>query len=305
MEASFPQIAATALINLSLAWVVGTLAAHIWLKNVSAGWRSPVARSLYGALPYAVVICAGALLLSLWAEAAVMADVPLLEAGTPFREMLKSTHYGHAGVAALGFSGLALAAHLLLRKRQKSMSYVVMIATCIVLLASARVSIGHAFEYGAFSVATFVELLHIVMMALWTGIVFVAAWMTLSIVYRFEDSAMVDRAWFLNCLSHWATVALITILATGAYNSYRVLGNPAQLVDTFYGRVLLFKLSMVAMAILLGGYNKFAGLPAALSSTGDSVHGLRKVIVVLRIESVVLFFVVVAAAVLTGSAPPA
>jgi putative copper resistance protein D len=306
MEASFPQVVATALINLSLAWVVGTLAAHVWLTSVSAAWCVPISRALYRALPYALVICTSALLLSLWSEAAVMADVSFAEAGTPFREMLKSTHYGHAGLAALGLSVLALVAHFFLKKQQGSTSYVLAIATCVVLLAAARVSIGHAFEYGALSLATAVELLHILMMALWAGIVFVAGWMTLSIVNALEDGATTDRARFLDCLSHWATMALIAIAATGAYNAYRVLDSPAQLLGSFYGKVLLFKLVMVASAILLGGYNKFVGLPAALSSHSvhDSTHGLKKVIAILRIESMVLFLAVLAAAVLTGSAPP-
>jgi putative copper resistance protein D len=307
MEALLPQVVATSLINLSLALVVGALAALVWLMKEAAPWREQVSQSLYRVVYQALIACACALLLSLWAEAAAMADVPLLDAGPAFREMLKSTHYGHAGVAAIVVVGLAMAAHLALVKRDASKTYAGMIAACLVLFAAARVSIGHAFEHGPFSLPVVLELVHVLMMALWTGAVFVAGWLVLPIVQACEQSATTHRASLLNSLSDWATVALLAILVTGAYNAYRVIGTPGDVVSTFYGNVLLFKLAMVVTAILLGGYNKFTGLPAALSfhSSEDSSRALRKVIAVLRIESFALFFAVVAAAVLTGSAPPA
>ena len=234
-----------------------------------------------------------------------MADVPFFEAGPAFKEMLKSTHYGHAGLTAIAVAVLALTGHFCMPNPKPSKAYVCLIAVCVGLLAAARVSIGHAFEHGPFSLAVAVELLHVLMMAVWTGIVLIAGWLALPIVSRSEQFATPDRAAFLSSLSDWATVALLAILATGTYNTFRVLHTPADLFG-FYGNVLLFKLAMVATAILLGGYNKFFGLPAATSSRlDDSARGLRRVITVLRVESVALVLVVTAAAVLTGSAPPA
>ncbi|GGI55664.1 copper resistance D family protein [Oxalicibacterium solurbis] len=305
MEASLPQVIATSFINVSLAWVVGALAARAWLTKVSADWRIPASRALYLLMPYALITCACALLFSLWSEAVVMADVPFFEGGAAFKEMLKSTHYGHAGLTAITAVVLALAGHLVLANRETPKFYAATIAVFVVLLGAARVSIGHAYEYGAFSLATAVELVHVLAMAMWAGIVFIAGWVALPIVSKSEHTAIPDRASFLNSLSDWATVALIAIVATGAYNAYRVLHAPADLFS-FYGNVLLFKLAMVAIAILLGAYNKFFGLPGASAyEFNDNTSGLRRVITVLRVESVALFLAIVAAAVLTGSAPPA
>jgi putative copper resistance protein D len=64
---------------------------------------------------------------------------------------------------------------------------------------------------------------------------------------------------------------------------------------------------LVLIAIALGGFNKFLGLPAALSfgePAAKAHRGLRTVIAVLRIESIALLLVLIAAAVLTSSAPP-
>jgi len=62
----------------------------------------------------------------------------------------------------------------------------------------------------------------------------------------------------------------------------------------------MFKVVLVSVAIALGGFNKFVGLPTADASQ----TGLRKVIAVLRIESIALLLVLIAAAFLTSSAPP-
>lgn len=305
MEASLPQVIATSLINISLAWVVGVLAARVWLMQTSADWRISASRTLHCLMPYALLACAGALLLSLWSEAVVMGDVPFFSAWPAFREILKSTHYGHAGLTGIVAVLLALAGHLGIANRNAPKIYIGMITVCVVLLGAARVSIGHAFEYGAFSLATSVEFVHVMAMAMWTGIVFIAGWIVLPIVSRSEQIATPDRTFLLASLSDWATVALLAILATGAYNAYRVLNTPADLLS-FYGNVLVFKLVMVASAILLGAYNKFFGLPTASScQRNDSTPGLRRVITVLRVESAALIFAIAAAAVLTGSAPPA
>ena len=108
-------------------------------------------------------------------------------------------------------------------------------------------------------------------------------------------------------MSDWATVALVGILATKTYNAYRVLGSPRQLIEVGCGQVLTFKLCLVFIAIALGGFNKFVGLPASLSvgeSAAKAHRGLRTVIAALRIESIALLLVLMAAAVLTSSAPP-
>lgn len=312
MEPTLPQTAATALINVSLAWMTGVLASRFWLMKGSAAWREPVVRRLDLAMPAGLVACAVGLLLSLWAQAAAMGDVAWRDAWPACAEMLAVTHYGHAGVAALALLIAAMFFHWRFRRKGAEMRYVASLAVLVLLVAATRVAIGHAFEHGPLSVAALAEWVHILLMALWAGEVFVAAWLVLPRVLVEEAFPTRERAAYLGAMSHWATAALAGILATGAYNTYRVLGGPRDLIDGDYGHVLVFKLCFVLLAIVLGGVNRFYGLPAALSSNGrmgkqgmmKSQRGLRTVIVVLRVESAALLLVLVAAAVLAGNAPP-
>lgn len=306
MELALSQVFATTLVNLSLAWIVGVLASRFWLATAAGRWREPVGKRLSFSMTAGLLACAVGIVLSAWAAAAVMADVPWLDAGPAFSEMLMSTHYGHAGLAAFGFLVLAIVIDRHLARTRSVIRYLGSIAVLVLLAAAARVSIGHAFEHGPMSVAAWVELLHILFMSLWTGAVFIAGWIVLPAVAAAGLSDDDGRARYLASLSNWATMALAGILATGVYNSYRMLGSLRDLSESDYGHVLVFKLCFVLLAIALGGLNRFHGLPEARSS-GDSVRtqqGLRIVIAILRVESIALLLVLAAAAVLTSSAPP-
>jgi putative copper resistance protein D len=299
MEATVPQVAATALVNISFAWVVGVLTSRFWLMKQTAGWQMTVDKRLSTAMSVGLLVCITGIFLSLWTESAVMGDVTCLAAGPAFTQMLASTHYGHAGAAALAFLIIALLVHLVRRGGAPSVSYLAIFSVLLFLTAAARVTIGHAYEHGPFSIAVAVEWLHLVVMALWAGIVFAASWLVLPRVLVNEASPTKELVAYLASMSKWAGGALAGILATGAYNAYRVLGSPRQLIEVDYGQVLTVKLCLVVIAIGLGGFNKFVGL-----SRTTSQRGLRTIITVLRIESVVLLLVLMAAAILTSSAPP-
>ena len=300
MESTLSQVAATALVNASFAWIAGLLASRFWLLKQATEWQRSAGKRLSSAMSAGLIVCAAAVFLSLWTESSLMGDVAWLDAWPVFARMMATTHYGHAGVAALVVLGVTMAAHCLLDRPDAGKAYVGSLAALLLLVAATRVAIGHAFEQGPFSVAVAVEWLHLLLMALWTGIVFVAGWLVLPHVLANDAPPSGERAAYLASMSNWAAAALAAILASGAYNAYRVLGSPRDLVDAEYGNVLLIKLALVLVAIALGGFNKLVGLPAAAASQA----GLRKVITVLRIESLALLLVLIAAAALTGSAPP-
>lgn len=307
MESTLLQAALTALINISLAWVAGILASRFWLMRQAAAWQGPAVRRLSMAMPAALAACMVAVFLSLWTESAAMGDVAWLDAWPVFVEMLATTHYGHAGVATLALLALGMVVHRALDRPGAGMRYVAGILAIVLLAAAARVTTGHAFAQGPFSIAVWVEWLHLLLMALWAGIVFVAGWVVLPHVLASEATASRERAGYLASMSNWAGAALAGILATGAYNAWRVLDSPRDLVALDYGQVLVFKVCLVLIAIALGGFNKFVGLPASLAAPSPSLNvqgGLRRVIAVLRLESIALLLVLVAAAVLTNSAPP-
>jgi putative copper resistance protein D len=306
MESTPAQVAATAAINISFAWIMGVLACRLWLIGQAAPWQQAVARRLAPAMLAGLAVCTAAVFLSLWTESAIMGDVAWLDAWPACRQMITATHYGHAGAVALALLVVAMVAHPLLYRCGAGRLYVAAMGCLLMSVAAARVVIGHAYEQGPFSVAVLAQWLHLLCMALWAGIVFVAGWLVLPQVRLMEPAPTTARAAYLGAMSKWATAALAGVLATGAYNAWRLLDGPRDLVGVAYGQVLLVKLLLVAIAIGLGGYNRFLGLPGSLAASPlqASQRGLRTVIAVLRIEALALLLALVAAAILVTNAPP-
>ena len=304
LDLSMFQACTSALVNLGFAWMVGVLAARHWLDSAQTKTGRRLEAALTQSMTAAIVVCFIAMALSLWQAAAAMADVRLMAAGPTLLLAFAATEYGNSGVAALGLLLVLALWHGVLHCRRRSGVYSAIAALLLLLIAAARVRLGHAFEHGALSLAAAVELTHLLAMALWVGSVFVAAWVTLPRARSGESNWPDSR--YLHALSQWATVALAGVLASGAYNAYRVLNAPAELLQTQYGWVLTAKLCFVALAVALGGWNRFVGFPAALAnqpSDGDRA-GITPVLTVLRVESIALLLVLLAAAVLTGNAPP-
>jgi putative copper resistance protein D len=163
----------------------------------------------------------------------------------------------------------------------------------------ARASMGHAGEGGYWTLALAAEVVHLAAIGVWSGAVFVSAWLVLREARVSTIGARaIER--YLARMSHGALLAVAAIIVTGAYSAWQRVGSGDHLLHTAYGTTLLFKLGLVGTALALGGYNKFVGLPAAQRSSG----GLRLVRNVLRIESVALIGVLIAAAVLTAQQPP-
>ena len=273
----------------------------------TAAWQKVVVERLSPAMLAGLMASTAGILLSLWTEAAAMGDVAWSEAWPAFLPMMTTTHYGHAGAAALILLGIAMVVHWRLKNTGAGLRYVGSLTVLLLLVDAARVAIGHAYEHGPLSVAVLLEWLHLLLMSIWAGVVFVATWVVLPPMLASKLAVTREQAAYLESMSNWAAAALAGILATGAYNAYRVLGSPRQLIEADYGQVLLFKICLVLIAIAMGGYNKFAGLPAALRYGGSAAQGhpgLRTVIAVLRVESIALVLVLIAAAVLAGSAPP-
>lgn len=216
--------------------------------------------------------------------------------------MVSTTYLGHAGICGVALL-LGLAAVHFVVERPRGRKTVLFLSTVLVLLfAFTRASISHAAQPGAFSLPVWVEWAHLLSVSVWVGVVAVSGWGLLPSV-ALDRPAGTDIAPLLAAMSRTATAALVAVLVTGTYNTYRGVGTPDNLTGNPYANVLLIKLGLVAAAIAMGAYNRYVGIPASASSTHASV-GLARVITVLRIESFVLLGVLVAAAVLTTLPPP-
>jgi copper transport protein len=101
--------------------------------------------------------------------------------------------------------------------------------------------------------------------------------------------------------SRLATVLVALVLAAGTYLGIVRLPHPSDLWSTGYGRVLLVKLSLVAVVLAWGAFHHFVVRPAL---TGASDGFLTRVGRSLAGESAVALAVLLVAAVLTDSKPP-
>jgi putative copper resistance protein D len=141
------------------------------------------------------------------------------------------------------------------------------------------------------------------------GLVLVTTYVVTPRFFNAPDSEHVNSAAYVQSLSDTATLALVILFVTGAYNGWRGVNSPTELVGSVYGQVLLLKLALVFVAAALGGHNRFFEMPRLLASLRNASSTsprkpLKRFAAVLHIESVVLAGVLVAAAVLVSSPLP-
>jgi putative copper resistance protein D len=267
------QAGAALLLNAGFGWLVGSLLARRWL----AGAHPQLLRQ--GEIG-AGLACLGGSFVSLWAATALMGDVGLGAAFTMLPMVLLQTGYGQAALV-----GMVVAAVLV------SIPYRHWRARAMLLLlfALTRASVSHAGEHGLVSVAVGVEWLHLVLIGVWVGAVGVAAWVVLPAQ---------PGAAYLAALSRAATLALVGIVASGAFNVWQRIGALDQMLSNPYGLALTVKLLLFGAAVLLGGYNRLVGFAQAARGQGATA------LMVLRIESLVLLGALAGAAVLASLPPP-
>lgn len=104
---------------------------------------------------------------------------------------------------------------------------------------------GHPVVQGIASVV--VDMVHLVGVGLWVGALAV---IVLDRSRWLADAAAVTR------FSTMAGFAVPVIVATGVVQTLMIVGNPVTLVDYRYGRLLLVKISLVAVIVALGGVSR-------------------------------------------------
>ncbi len=293
---SFLQVGSALLLNVGFAWLVGAWFARYWMQSAGVGHErfEPALRKLdLMASGLGAVSSALALLVA----TAVMGGVGLREACPMFWMMVTSTDFGHAGtITVLAMTALFFIRYLGSTRLASDVAALLALA----VFAVTRASMGHAGEEGLWTVPLAAEAIHLSAIGLWTGAVLASGWFVLNETQVDSFDVRITGR-YLDLMSQAAMVAVIGIVVTGVYSGWHRVGVPEHLTHTSYGVTLLVKVALVLVAITLGGYNKYFGLPAA-SRTPSGV-GLART--VLQIESFVLIGVLLAAAILTAQQPPA
>ncbi|GAC1355145.1 MAG: CopD family protein [Variovorax sp.] len=295
-------------VHLGLAVMIGALASSLWVRAAESAWACDVRLRSTACLRVAVVGTLAMSLLGLWLQTAVMAEVPLFEIGPAAISLVRNTHYGHAwlaGVVALVVAGTGAWSTDLSAGPSVGLP---LAALGMAAFAYSRSVVSHAGVHGGMSVAVWVDWLHLVLVCLWVGIVFIAAFLVLTRPIPSADARRDAAAW-VSALSKAASLALCAIVLSGLFNIWRGPVAVERLAGSVYGNALLVKLALVACAVALGGFNRLRVMPSLLAgwraASRCSTRQQHVFVRVLRIEAVVLAAVLAAAAVLSSVDPAA
>ncbi len=301
------QLGATVVLNLSMAVVVGASLSDRWLCAARSHWAMGNRVSLRRICLGAVCAAALAYITMLWLEAASMAEVPLSDAAPAIHSVLAATHYGFAW--KLGMLALAVVAGTTMlrwKPARRPAADLVRLAAIGAFLYS-RSIVSHAGAGGDISWAVAADWVHLILISVWVGEVFIAGFVTLGQVNGGGQDDP-ERAQYIQALSNSATVALSGIVITGLVSAWRGLGSLENAIGNPYVTVLLLKLALVVAAAALGSVNRFAVMPRLLTDLRlpAAASGLqqRRFIFILQIETFVLVAALVLAAVLSSTSPP-
>jgi putative copper resistance protein D len=309
LDLPLAQRAATVVLNLAVAVAVGAAATRLWTARLASPWSRLQDRRAHriGVAALAVAILAS--VCGLWLAAAAMAEVPVTQAGEDVWTMLTATHLGTAwqiGMAALLVSVAAMA---FASPGRRDSGWTLASAAGMAAFLYTRSMVSHASDAGDFSLIMLVDWLHLLLICLWVGEVVVSGLVVLPSLPGEALANRTDCSRYVESLSTSATVALVGIFATGMFNAWYNLGSPRALIGNPYGTTLLIKLALVLGAAMLGGVNRFVIMPrliAALRTGGPgAAKPARQFALVLRIEAMLLLLVLVMAAILSATSPPA
>lgn len=190
--------------------------------------------------------------------------------GTLWHDMrlaLAVTHFGHVWwwrVPALAVAWLAWA--WALRARGRSQAWVMALAVAAIALT--RSETGHPADHGNFTIAVWVDWLHLLAAGTWVGSVLGMSVVVFPHLVRSAERSVARTAEIFQRLSTLSGVALVVLVACGIYNVVEQLGGAASLWTSRYGAALDVKLAIVLAMILIGAHNRYFKLPRLLDRAG-------------------------------------
>ena len=233
----------------------------------------------------------------LWYQAASMSGVALPAALGVVPTVLTQTHVGYgwslAFAGALVLLGTAMASHT---GRLRS----ALLWLAVIAVAAGKASLGHAADAGVASAAIGMQTLHVLVTSVWGGLVMAAGLAVLPALGASTARGMLIRT--ATQVSNVSVVAVGLVLLSGIFNAVRGSGGSFEAIEfSTWGHVLTLKLALVALALVMGGLNRFSALPR-LRRTASTMDA-HTFVNVLYLEALVMIGVFVAAAALSHSVP--
>lgn len=156
------------------------------------------------------------------------------------------THSGRTIILELCFVPVLLLFSIF-QSNLRHMKFVLFGVALEVSFIACRALHGHAASDGDLTLREGIQFLHLATTAVWAGGVLVAGLITVPTLASAEETASVLA--FGKRLSGTVSVALIVVIVTGVYNSWKGLGKAmSPLVVSTWGHMLLLKLFFVLLA---------------------------------------------------------
>lgn len=233
------------------------------------------------------------------------------------------THFGHVWrwrIPALALAWIAWAAAR--RGSRGASAWVLLLATAAIALT--RSETGHPADHGDFTLAVWIDWIHILAAGAWVGSLFGMSLAVFPALRRAGANAIATAARIFQHLSTLSGLALAVLLAAGIFNVTQQLGAVSSLWTSRYGVALDVKLAIVLAMILIGAHNRYVKLPQIRACAGmpnrppalgrwfrprtgsaDAPTALRRCARAVLIEGVLGLGVIGATATLVHQMPPA
>jgi putative copper resistance protein D len=294
------QVAMAALMNVAFAFAIGSALLGAWLAKDAQTKINPARPAWLRAqrsMLTATVVLVLADLGWLWYQAASMSGVALPAALGVIPTVLTQTHVGYgwsvAFAGALVLLGTAMVSHTGMLRNA-------LLWLAVIAIAAGKASLGHAADAGPFSAAIAMQTLHVLVTGVWGGLAMAAGLSVLPALGTSTARGMLIRT--ATQVSNLSVVAVGLVLLTGIFNAVRGSGGSFEAIEvSTWGHVLTLKLTLIALALVLGGLNRFSALPR-LRRTASTMDA-HTFVNVLYLEALAMVGVFVAAAALSHSVP--
>jgi putative copper resistance protein D len=290
-----PRSVAAALFDAAFSGVSGLVVARLWLSRDSE-------EKLVVGLQRKALVCACVMLVALSAQA-ILSTATMIGSSDfavirlQFADVITGTH---AGRALLCNGGIALLLLVMVpfRRMWQSRIGTASLLAALATLAATRAATGHPAADGDFTLPELMQFVHLASIAIWSGGVIAAGFFVLPELLRAQQiEAMSKFTWRL---SQTVTIALVLIVLTGVYNSYRGLGGSlTPLVGTQWGSLLDIKIVLVCVALSMGAFNR----KILRASRSLSPVQARQVARIVRMEALVMLIILGVSAFLANSPP--
>jgi putative copper export protein len=278
--------------RLALALLIGVSAVWLISNSDQRAIATPALRRLFDV---ALIILPITTIEILLLRTASLAEVGVTETLPFIARVISGSPFGALWLGRVAVL-LLLIVMWVLSRRALSPSRCTLIAAGALITAFCISGVSHAGDDGAFTFDNFINTAHIAAGCLWGGAIIAYAAMLKAV----RQHAAITIAASAERLSTVATFALVTVVTTGAFNSWQRLEVVSELWSSDYGLTLLLKLSFVTIMMSIGAFNRFYAVPAIVRGQSGAA---QRLLYLLHVDTILFLFVISCAAALGMQSP--